>query len=89
MVEAGGNDGQPKPNDEGNERNQPIPVIVSKRETIFKPQNTNKNNLTTVKRSNKLMQALNLPTVMNVNPRSIYNKANEFHKFDIELIWFL
>ena len=27
------------------------------------------------------MQALNLPTVMNVNPRSIYNKVQEFHKF--------
>ena len=27
------------------------------------------------------MQALNLPTVMNVNPRSIYNKKEEFHKF--------
>ena len=31
--------------------------------------------------SNKVMQALNLPTVMNVNPRSIYNKVNEFHNF--------
>ena len=30
------------------------------------------------------MQALNLPTVMNVNPRSIYNKAKEFHKFVTE-----
>ena len=27
------------------------------------------------------MQALNLPTIMNVNPRSIYNKKQEFHKF--------
>ena len=27
------------------------------------------------------MQALDLPTVMNVNPCSIYNKAQEFHKF--------
>ena len=27
------------------------------------------------------MQALNLPTIMNVNPRSIYNKKEEFHKF--------
>ena len=44
----------------------------------------NKNNLKTIKRSNKLMQALNLPTVMNVNPRSIYNKVEEFHKFVVE-----
>ena len=34
-----------------------------------------------MKRSNKLIQALDLPTVMNVNPRSIYNKAEEFHAF--------
>ena len=34
-----------------------------------------------IKRSNKLIQALNLPTVMNVNPRSVYNKVNEFHAF--------
>ena len=34
-----------------------------------------------MKRSNKLIQALNLPTVMNVNPRSIYNKKDEFHAF--------
>ena len=50
------------------------------------PKNTvcwgqNKNNLKTIKRSNKLVQALNLPTVMNVNPRSVYNKVNEFHAF--------
>ena len=44
----------------------------------------NKSNLKTIKRSNKVMQALNLPTVMNVNPRSIYNKAKEFHNFVIE-----
>ena len=29
----------------------------------------------------KVKQALNLPTVMNVNPRSIYNKAKEFQTF--------
>ena len=34
------------------------------------------------------MQALNLPTVMNVNPGSIYNKKEEFHKFvDEEAIY--
>ena len=41
----------------------------------------NKNNLVTVKRSNKLLQALDLPNVMNVNPRSVYNKIHEFHTF--------
>ena len=34
-----------------------------------------------INRSNKLVKALNLPTVMNVNPRSIYNKVDEFHAF--------
>ena len=34
-----------------------------------------------VKRINKVYQALNLPKVLNVNPRSIYNKLNEFVTF--------
>ena len=31
-----------------------------------------------LKRNNVLLQALNLPSVMNINPRSIYNKVDEF-----------
>ena len=31
-----------------------------------------------MKRSNLVLQALNLPSVTNINPRSIYNKADEF-----------
>ena len=27
------------------------------------------------------MQALSLPTLCNINPRSIYNKIDEFHEF--------
>ena len=83
MVEDAFNDGQPEHDDSGDEEVKPIPVIINKRNTSFKPSNKtqNKNNLKTIKRSNKLMQALNLPTVMNVNPRSIYNKASEFHNF--------
>ena len=38
-------------------------------------------NLITVKRSNRVFQALNLPTVLNINPRSIYNKLGEFVTF--------
>jgi hypothetical protein len=38
-------------------------------------------NLIVVKRSNKVGQALNLPKVLNLNPRSIYNKAGEFVTF--------
>ena len=29
----------------------------------------------------KLNEAEKLPVIMNVNPRSIYNKINEFHNF--------
>ena len=46
--------------------------------------------LTVVKRSNKVFQALNLPKVLNLNPRSIYNKKEEFMTFvkehDVSLI---
>ena len=89
MAEDGLHDGQYEQNDERNERVQPIPVIVNQRQTKYKPSGKcqDKTNLKTIKRSNKIMQALNLPTIMNVNPRSIYNKAAEFHHFvDEELI---
>ena len=39
---------------------------------IEEKQNNNKN-------TNKVYQALNLPTICNVNPRSIYNKKEAFH----------
>ena len=38
-------------------------------------------NLVVVKRSNKIFQAIDLPNVLNLNPRSIYNKINEFVTF--------
>ena len=41
----------------------------------------NINNLTVIKRSNKSIQALDLPVIANINPRSIYNKIEEFHTF--------
>ena len=86
MAEDDCNDGQPQQHDEGHERNQAIPVIVNARKTTFNPvkKAQNKSNLKNIKRSNKLLQALDLPTVMNVNPRSIYNKVKEFHNFVIE-----
>ena len=37
--------------------------------------------LVVVKRSAKVFQALNLPKVLNLNPRSIYNKVDEFVTF--------
>ena len=38
-------------------------------------------NLITVQRSDRIFQALNLPKVLNLNPRSIYNKLEEFVTF--------
>ena len=64
-----------KPDDEKDERNNPTPVPV-------KANNLNNTeNIKIIKTTNKVIQALNLPTVMNVNPRSIYNKVEEFHNF--------
>ena len=48
-------------------------------------------NLKIIKRNNKVTQALNLPTICNVNPRSIYNKRKEFEtlveKEELDLIF--
>ena len=38
-----------------------------------------------VKRSNKVLEALELPSVLNLNPRSVYNKVDEFHTLVKEL----
>ena len=83
MAKDGFNDEQLESTDETNLGNKPIPIVINRRKTTFlQPNKTqNKNNLKTIKRSNKVMQALKLPTVMNLNPRSIYNKVNEFHNF--------
>ena len=35
----------------------------------------------TIKRSNNLIEALSLPSLCNMNPRSLYNKIDEFHEF--------
>ena len=37
--------------------------------------------LKTLKRSNHVYQALSLPVIANINPRSLYNKLEEFHTF--------
>ena len=36
---------------------------------------------TKLKKSSKTYQALNLPSLCNINPRSVYNKLDEFHSF--------
>ena len=55
--------------------------------------NTNRNDqkLKTIRKNDKVLQALNLPTICNLNPRSIYNKRNEFETLvdqeDLHLIF--
>ena len=34
-----------------------------------------------IKKPNKFIQALDLPVIANLNPRSVYNKVEEFHEF--------
>ena len=34
-----------------------------------------------IKRNDKVTQVLNLPNICNLNPRSVYNKVEEFHTF--------
>lgn len=43
-----------------------------------------KSNLTTICRSNKAVQALNLPIVININPRSLNNKVESFKTYIVE-----
>ena len=42
------------------------------------PSQYKKGYLKTIKRSNKISEASNLPTVINLNPRSLYQKVDEF-----------
>ena len=59
------------------QNNNKIPVIKSNRPTVF-PTPKRKAFYKTIRRNNLVFQALNLSSVMNINPRSIYNKADEF-----------
>ena len=63
---------------------------ISKFRKLRKTAQSRMKNLVVIKRSNKVVQALNLPKVRNLNPRSIYNKINEFTTFvdeeEIDLI---
>ena len=54
----------------------PIPVVTTNRAP--KPNSEIPvRNVKTIKRSNKVGEALELPSVMNINPRSVYNKPEE------------
>ena len=76
-------------NDDANKlvENQIDVVKESKAEKIRKfrkdrnKKQENYKNLIVIKPSNKLVQALSLPKVLNINPRSIYNKHAEFVTF--------
>ena len=48
---------------------------------LRKTKKNQSKNLVVVKRSNKVGQAFDLPKVLNLNPRSIYDKVNEFITF--------
>ena len=64
------------------EEGQTIPVLISKRDekasSFNQPSRCSKQNLIRIKRNNKITEAGNLPIVVNLNPRSLYNKADEF-----------
>ena len=69
--------------EEGNK----IPVHVTNtherctQSSILAHQPQLKRHITTVQRSNKAIQALSLPTVININPRSLNNKAEAFKTY--------
>ena len=55
-----------------------IKVIVNNRAPTFRENETRIPVLKRIKRNTKLLEATKLPSVMNLNPRSIYNKIDEF-----------
>ena len=71
-----GTGGQQEP-----ETNAHIAANVSQQHHIDYSHRKTPRVLHTIKRSNKLLEALSLPTIVNLNPRSIYNKVDEFHTF--------
>ena len=57
----------------------------------YQKKKISRSNIKVIKRSNTVSQALNLLTMCNMNPRSVYNKVNEFHDFvkeeDVDLLF--
>ena len=62
-----------------------IPVVQPIRRKTQPKQNVKHRNVKTLKRSNKVIEALDLPSVINLNPRGVYNKVGEFHTLVNEL----
>ena len=54
---------------------------AGKEQYIKKTHTKQTQNFKTIKRSNTIVEALSLPTLCNLNPRSVYNKINEIHEF--------
>ena len=64
----------------------PIPTIISSDRPdspsfCNRPTENPRKNLIRIKWSNKIVQASSLPIVVNLNPRSLYNKSDEFKTF--------
>ena len=62
------------------DKGYPIPVYISKFRNTGCSKNASKRIPVrkTIKRSNVILQSVDLPVVININPRSIYNKTDEF-----------
>ena len=65
------------------EQPQQISTIISSNRSeeptyLQRPLKYQKRNLITIKRNNKVVEASRLPVVLNLNPRSLYNKTAEF-----------
>ena len=71
--------------DNQSSENNPIPVISSSQRNPLPKPRRKQRIIKTVKRSNKAIEALDLPSVINLNPRSVYNKRDEFHTLVTEL----
>ena len=67
-----------------------IPVIITHTRSEPCNQEVRQPVRRSVKRNNLILQSVGLPTVMNINPRSIYNKSEEFplllEQYEVDLI---
>ena len=55
-----------------------IPVVNSNRSSTRLKNEPREQCLTRIRRSNKSLESVHLPVVINLNPRSLYNKVDEF-----------
>ena len=60
-----------------------IATNASKHTDIKKTHTNKPPDVNTIKLSNNILEAQSLPIVCNMNPRSVYNKVDEFHEFVI------